>query len=52
MKVGRPEMVLGYNFFQKFKIFKKKKSKKLKIKIKEYRASDIQQKISCNLGDF
>ena len=22
MKAGRPKMVLGYNFFQKFKIFK------------------------------
>ena len=30
MKVGRPEMVLGYNFFQKFKIFKKKMFKNFK----------------------
>ena len=47
MKAGRPEMVLGYNFFQKFKIFKnifrkfqkyffqnfqKKKKKKYRLK--------------------
>ena len=35
MKAGRPKMVLGYIFFQKFKIFKKnqkiqKKNQKLK----------------------
>ena len=45
MKVGRPEMVLGYNFFQKFKIFKKnfsKISKKIFSKISKKYKKNIE----------
>ena len=40
MKVGRPEMVLGYNFFQKFKIFKKKNSKMSIFKISIFKINN------------
>ena len=43
MKAGRPKMVLGYNFFQKFKIFKNIFSKFSKIFFQKFQKMFFQK---------